>query len=98
METRIKLSELTYEFLQSVGLSEANMHTDRSDALRHIGGVHSLETAKNQLMEKYGDVDLVITPEAEWYDQIVIDDAKWQEDHDKYCRDKDEWFRKYGCD
>lgn len=98
METRMKLSELTYEFLQSVGLSEVSMHTDRSDALRSIGGVHSFENAKAELMEKYGDVNLIINPDAAWFDQIAIDDAKWKADHDEYCRDKAEWCRKYGCD
>lgn len=95
---KIKLSELTYEFLESVGLSKVSMHTDRSDSLLSISSATGLEQAKQELSERYGDVNLIITPEADWFAQIVIDDAQWKADHAEYCRDKAAWCRKYGCD
>lgn len=96
METRMKLSELTYEFLESIGLTKAHMHTDRSDALRCLYNAYQTEDAKKELAEKYGDVNLIINPSAVWSRQIVIDDAKWQADFDAYCKAKGEWCRKHG--
>ena len=96
METRMKLSELTYEFLESIGLTKASMHTDRSDELRCLYNAYQTEAAKKELSEKYGDVNLIINPSAVWSRQIVIDDAKWQADFDAYCKAKAEWCAKHG--
>lgn len=95
---RKKLSELTYEFLVSVGLPAAAMHVDETDCMRCIHNEFDTEKAKKELLERYGDVDLVITPEAEWYDRIVIDNEKWREDYEAYCNEKAAWCAKYGCD
>lgn len=96
METRMKLSELTYEFLESVGLSSASMHTDSSDGLRLLYNESQFQQAKEELMARYGDVNLIIDPSEFWSRQIKIDDAKWQADFDAFCKDKGEWCRKYG--
>jgi len=90
----MKLSELTYDYLQSIGLGRASMHTDASDALRLLYNAEQLERTKQELAAKYGDVDLIITPGAAWFDQIKIDNAKWQADHEDYCRRKGEWCRR----
>ena len=95
---RIKLSELSYEFLMSIGLPKAHMHTDDSDCVREMYNSYHTEDAKKKLAEKYGDVDLIITPEAEWYGRIVIDNEKWRQDHYAYCKEKAAWCAKYGCD
>lgn len=95
---QMKLSELTYEFLESIGLTKAHMRTDHSDSLRCIYNAPQTEDAKKELAEKYGDVNLIIDPDAVWSQQIRIDDAKWQEDFDAYCEAKAEWYRKWGCD
>lgn len=94
----MKLSELTYEFLESVGLSKVSMHSDRSDALSSVSSAVVLDRVKRDLAGRYGDVTLVITPEEAWYNQIRIEDAKWQADHDEYCADKAAFCAKYGCD
>jgi len=94
----MKLSELTYEYLLSIGLTQAYMHTDCSDALRSMYNEYHFEKAKQELMASYGDVNLIITPEAEWYDRIKIDDARWQADYEAFCEEKAEWCRKYGAD
>lgn len=96
--TKIKLSELTYEFLVSLGLPKASMHTDSSDGLRSLYNAYQTEQAKKELSERYGDVTLIVDPDADWYKQIQIDDAKWKADHVKYCEDKAAWCAKYGCD
>ena len=94
----MKLSELTYEYLQSIGLPNAHMHTDRTDALRSMHNEYHFNQAKQDLMAGYGDVDLIINPEGAWYEKIVIDDAKWRADHEAFCKEKAEFCRKYGCD
>lgn len=90
----MKLSELTYDYLLSVGLPNASMHSDASDALSTVDNEFRLERAKKELMAGYGDVEIVINPDAAWFDQIKIDNAKWQADHEDYCRRKGEWCRR----
>lgn len=94
----MKLSELTYAHLQSIGLSRAHIHTDCSDGLQQFDTQDSFDRAKAGLMAAYGDVNLVIDPAADWFDQIRIDDAKWQADYDEFCRQKLEWCNEYGAD
>ena len=94
----MKLSELTYDYLCSIGLSTAHMHTTREDMLRCINSQWAFDQAKKELMDHYGDVNLIIQPDADWYKQIRIDDEKWQKDHDDFNRRKQEWCNKYGCD
>lgn len=89
----MKLSELTYKYLQSIGLPRAHMHTDASDALRELYNAYQTEKAKEELSAKYGDVDLIITPDAVWYERIVIDNEKWREDHEAFCKEKAAWCR-----
>lgn len=94
----MKLSELTYDYLQSIGLGRASMHTDASDGLRGMCNEYQFEQAKQDLMAGYGDVNIIITPDAEWFNKIKIDDAKWQADHEEFCRQKGEWCKKYGAE
>lgn len=94
----MKLSELTYEALQSAGLSRAHIHTDSSDAMTVIASQAGLDRARMELASRYGDVEISINPDADWFDRIKIVDQKWGEDHEKYCRDKAAWCTKYGSD
>lgn len=94
----MKLSELTYEALQSAGLSLAHMHTDSSDAMTVIANQDGLDRARLELASRYGDVEISINPDADWFDRIKIVDQKWREDHEKYCRDKAAWCTKYGSE
>ena len=94
----MKLSELTYEYLQSVGMSTAHMHYDCGDALRQVNSAESLDRVKQELSAIYGDVNLIINPKADWFDRIKIDDEKWQADHESFCEKKAAWCNKYGCD
>ena len=96
METRMKLSELTYEFLIALGLPCVSMHTDSSDTLRSINSEWSFRLAKQELADKYGNVELVINPEEVWFKQIQIDDAKWKADYAQFCKAKGVWCAKHG--
>lgn len=94
----MKLSELTYEYLQSAGVYFPHMHTDASDVLRYLPNKYQFERAKSELMAGYGDVTIVIDPDAHWFDRIRIDDAKWQADYEDFCRRKAEFCKKYGSE
>ena len=94
----MKLSELTYEYLESIGLGQVAIHTDCSDALRMVRDREEFEQVKNGISSVYGDVNMIVNPAGYWYEQVVIDDAKWREDHAKYCEEKAAWCAKYGCD
>lgn len=94
----MKLSELTYEYLQSIGLQNAHMPTDCSDGLRLMPDECHFNDAKRELMANYGNVDLIINPEGAWYEKIVIDDAKWQADHEAFLKEKAEFCGKYGAE
>lgn len=98
MKTKMKLSELTYEFLESVGLTRVSMPTDCSDALLSVSNEATLEMAKSELSGRYGDVDIIVNTDAEWFDQIKIDDAKWQADFDRFCKRKAAWCSKNGAE
>lgn len=94
----MKLSELTYEFLVSVGLTRVSMPTDCSDALLSVSNEATLEKAKSELSGRYGDVDVIVNTDAEWFDQIKINDAKWQADFDRFCNRKAAWCSKNGAE
>ena len=94
----MKLSELTYSYLQSVGLGRAYIHTDRTDCLRQFDCKSQFECAKADLMRLYGDVTIEVNPDAIWYDRIKIVDSNWQTDHDGFCRMKAAWCKQYGSD
>ena len=95
---KTKLSELTYEILCREGLSGASMHVDCTDGLLEFRDALQFERAKALLLAAYGDVDLVISIDADWFDQISIDDDKWRADHEAFCREKAAWLKEFGCD
>lgn len=94
----MKLLELTYEYLQSIGLRNAYMPTDCSDELYSMHNEYHFDVAKSVLMANYGNVNLIINPNADWFDRIRIDDAKWKEDHEAFCRKKGAWCKKNGAE
>jgi len=95
---KINLHELNYELLVSLGLPKASIHTDETDALRQLYNDFQTEKAKKELAEKYGDVELIIDPNEDWFNVIRIDNEKWRNDHDAFCKEKADWCARYGCD
>lgn len=95
----MKISELTFEGISSkLGKNHFSMHYDASDALMDIYNSFAFERAKKNLMSKFGDVEVTIHPEAEWYDNVRIEDEKWKEASKAYIDEKAAWCAKYGCD
>lgn len=88
----MKLSEFHYPN------RDFTMHYDASDAQRSINSEDALNNVKVKLFKKYGDVEIEIDWSQPWYDQVRITDEKWVADHREYCRRKQEWCDKYGCD
>lgn len=94
----MKLSELKFEMALKDGQDHFCMHEDESDLLCRINSQEQLDIVRNQLMSKYGDVEISIHLDGFWSDVITIEDAKWREDHKAYCAKKQAWCDKYGCD
>ena len=80
----MKLSELTFEMPLKPGYREFNIHYDASDRQRRVFCPEQLEEVKKQLMEKYGDVEIVVDPYAPWFDVVRITDERWVADHSRY--------------
>lgn len=97
METRMKLSELTYEWLQAIGIETPHLRVEAEDKLRRIFCAEDLEGAKAELADKYGDIYIIVNPDEAWFAQIKNDDAKFKADFDKFCKEKAAWCARYGC-
>lgn len=94
----MKLSELTFSMALKQGADHFCMHYDASDSQRQVNNQAQLDAVKRQLMEKYGDVDITVDPDAPWFDVVTINDERWQADYKAYCDKKQAWCDKYGCD
>jgi len=94
----MKLSELTFSMALKQGADHFCMHYDASDAQKVIRNEKMLEEVKQQLITKYGDVEIEVEPNAPWYDVVKITDQKWVADNRRYCDDKQAWCDKYGCE
>lgn len=95
----MKLSELKFdEICRTLEDNKFCMHYDASDCLNDIISEKCLDSVRNILMEKYGDVEVSINPGANWWDEVKIEDEKWKSDHDEFNRKKQAWCDKYGCD
>lgn len=94
----MKLSELTYDYLQKVNLGRCYMPTDQSDALRLVASEAGLEDVKQKLIEKWGDMEVEVKPDANWFDRVTIKNEAFNAAQEEYCRRKAAWCAKYGCD
>lgn len=94
-----KLSEFTYnDIAEFLGSNHFNMHYNSSDALRHINCETSFSDVVESLIKSYGDVNIVVTRGVYWFDEVKIDDAVWEKDYNDFCKAKQAWCDKYGCD
>lgn len=99
--TKMKLSEMDFEsVVKALKKKEKSfyMHYDASDEIALVVSQKSLETVKDNLRSKYGDVEVELYPEAYWSRQVTIKDEKFQKDLDEYYKRKSAWCAKYGCD
>lgn len=95
----MKLSELKFdEVCKILNKNKFSMHYDESDCSRNIIDEKCLDSVRDMLMEKYGDIEVSINPGAKWWDEVKIEDEKWKTDHDEFNEKKLAWCDKYGCD
>lgn len=94
-----KISKLTYEEVKKELGNEFYMPYDQSDVVRRIAHENGWNLTKKELMDRWGDVEVIIDKDAEyWSDQVKIIDAEFMAAQRRYEDDKARWCAKYGCD
>lgn len=94
-----KISKLTYEEVKKELGEEFYMPYDESDVVRRIAHVNGWDRTKKELMDKWGDVEVVVNRDAEFRsDQIKIIDAEFVAAQKKYEEEKAAFCAKWGCD
>ena len=69
--------------------SDAISFPDASDSSTVIGDMSALESWKKYTKERYGNVDILLKPEAEnWFDQVEVMDDKFQDTKNKILKGK----------
>lgn len=99
--TKMKLSEMNFESVIKAlnRVSYFGMRYKPTDEVAIVSDKSGFNYVKDQLMTRYGDVEVELHPEERiLLNQIVIKDEKFQKDLDKFYKDKSEWCKKYGCD
>lgn len=94
-----KISKLTYEEVKKELGNEFYMPYDESDVVRRIAHENGWDRTKKELMDSWGDVEVIVDKDAEfWSDQVKIIDAEFMAAQRRYEEDKAAWCAKYGCD
>ena len=94
-----KISKLTYEEVKKELGNEFYMPYDQSDVVRRIAHENGWNLTKKELMDRWGDVEVIIDKDAKyWSDQVKIIDAEFMAAQRRYEDDKAKWCAKYGCD
>lgn len=97
----MKLSEMVFDSVKKA-LGRATyfgMSYKPNDEVAIVFNESCLNYVKEQLMARYGDVEVELHPEERiWFKQVVIKDEKFQKDLDQFNKEKSEWCEKYECD
>lgn len=94
-----KISKITYEEVKKELGNEFYMPYDQSDVVRRIAHENGWNLTKKELMDRWGDVEVIIDKDAKyWSDQVKIIDAEFMAAQRRYEDDKAAWCAKYGCD
>jgi len=65
------------------------------DKSSQIGDMGALEDYKEKMRSRYGDVAVVLKPEAKnWFDKVFINNEKFNQANDKFIRGKQAWADK----
>lgn len=98
---KMKISEMKFEsVLKVLGQTDHfGMSYKPNDEAVILYSQSGLDHVKKWVMARYGDVEVELHPEADfWANKVVIKDEKFQKDLDKFNKEKSEWCKKYGCD
>ena len=86
------LSTVTYDYVASALGKPRFSAPNPDDSLRGINDEGDWEDWKSRTIHKWGDVEIKINPEANWFDQIVILDPAFNKRKDDYARAKGAWL------
>lgn len=89
----MKLSELKLEDVLG-----KHMHENEQDYMVYVGSQEGLDRIKAKLTAKFGDVDIVINPDEDWFNVVKITSQNWIDAFMEFGRIKQAWCDKYGCD
>lgn len=97
---KMKISAIKFEIvLKVLGRTDHfGISYTPTDEVAIVYSQSGLDNAREQIMARYGDVEVELHPEAIWSRQVVIKDENFQKDLDKFYKNKSEWCEKYGCD
>jgi len=87
--SKIKLSDLDYDAVEYIFGSESVSFPKPSDGMRGVRNESDLEDWKKETMERYGDVEVELDPNASaWFDKVKINDKKFNDDKADYVQAK----------
>lgn len=87
--SKIKLSDLDYDAVEYIFGSESVSFPKPSDAMRGVRNESDLEDWKKETMERYGDVEVELDPNASaWFNKVKINDKKFNDDKADYVQAK----------
>ena len=87
--SKIKLSDLDYDAVEYIFGSESVSFPKPSDEMRGVRNESDLEDWKKETMERYGDVEVELDPNASaWFDKVKINDKKLNDDKADYVQAK----------
>jgi len=87
--SKIKLSDLDYDAVEYIFGSESVSFPKPSDGMRGVRNKSDLEDWKKETMERYGDVEVELDPNASaWFNKVKINDKKFNDDKADYVQAK----------
>ena len=87
--SKIKLSDLDYDAVEYIFGDGSISFPKPSDEMRGVRNESDLEDWKEETMERYGDVEVELDPNASaWFNKVKINDKKFNDDKADYVQAK----------
>jgi len=87
--SKIKLSDLDYDAVEYIFGDGSISFPKSSDEMRGVRNESDLEDWKKETMERYGDVEVELDPNASaWFNKVKINDKKFNDDKADYVQAK----------
>ena len=87
--SKIKLSDLDYDAVEYIFGDSSISFPKPSDEMRGVRNESDLEDWKEETMERYGDVEVELDPNASaWFNKVKINDKKFNDDKADYVQAK----------
>jgi hypothetical protein len=82
------LSKLDYKYLNSYFDAEKFSAPNPDDSLRSINNERDWNSWKDDIIDRFGDVQVALNKDAVWFDQLKIIDTKFMKDKENYIQAK----------